>query len=579
MKNLLRYWAKSGRNNPMRAKGKFSQVVLGFGFFVGIIPSTTIDLIPNWDSFGQSTSPWFTIGFSLAAGIIIIFLVYILLLRKLIRDKTRSLQESEEKFRRFFMTSKDPVFITTRDGKWVDANQATVNLFGYETKKDLLSTSVNQAYLNPNERSGLLQDVVRSGFIKDLPVEMVDKDGNILHTLLTTTAIMNSEGEVTGFQGTIRDNTDWIEAEKKMDESRETLELAVTGTGAGLWDWDLKTNIIMINDRFADMIGYRKSELSPLTIDIWENLSHPEDLEKSNKLILKHFAGDLYHFQTEVRMKHKSGHWIWVLNQGRVVERGPDRSPLRMVGTTQDISERVLVREDIQSFSDQLEALHIVTKSLSSTLSLKDLLNLVLVKLEETLSFDSASIFLYEDGELRIETVHNHPHPELVVGKTFPTTNLLFQEIKNKKKSIIIDNAMRDSRFQGWGEMHHVKGWMGVPLVIQDNFIGYITMDSRKQSAFGSPEAKLANLFASQAAQAIHNARLYERLSVYADSLESNIKDRTKELTKMVDHMAGREIRMAELKDVIDKLQKQLIDHNIEPAVQDPLKDLDYFNS
>jgi len=334
----------------------------------------------------------------------------------------------------------------------------------------------------------------------------------------------------------------------------------------------------MINDQFADMIGYRKSELSPLTIDIWEKLSHPADLEQSNKLILKHFAGDLYHFQTELRMKHKSGHWVWVLNQGRVVERNPDRSPLRMVGTTQDISERVLIREDIQSFADQLEALHVVTKSLSSTLSLKDLLDLVLVKLEETLSFDSASIFMLEDDVLRIETVRNHPHPELVVGKTFPTDNQLFQEMKSKKKPIIIDNAIRDSRFQGWGEMHYVKGWMGVPLIIQDNFIGYITMDSRKQSAFGSPEAKLANLFASQAAQAIHNARLYERLSVHADSLESNIKDRTKELTKMVDHMAGREIRMAELKDVIDKLMQQLKDLGIKPAIQDPLKDLDYFN-
>jgi hypothetical protein len=98
MKNLLRYWAKPDRNNSMRDKGKFSQVVLGFGFLDGIIPSTTIDLIPHWDSFGQSTSPGFTIGFSLAADIIIIFLVNILLLRKLIRDKTRSLQESEEKF-------------------------------------------------------------------------------------------------------------------------------------------------------------------------------------------------------------------------------------------------------------------------------------------------------------------------------------------------------------------------------------------------------------------------------------------------------------------------------------------------
>ncbi len=579
MNFLQRHRGKPKSKNLECGKLISPQVLMAFCFLPGILPSSRFDLISNWDTSGQNSSPWFTIGFSLGAGLIIIFLIYILLLRRLVREKTSSLQESKEKYRRFFMTSKDPAFITTRDGKWVDANQATVTLFGYDSLKDLLATSVNQAYLNPNERTGLLQDVVTSGFIKDLPVDMIDKNGNILRTLMTTTAIKNSEGEVSGFQGTIRDNTELIEAGKIIEKSRETLELAVTGTGVGLWDWDLKTNIIMINERFADMIGYRKSELTPLTIDIWENLSHTDDLEKSNKLILKHFAGDLYHYQTELRMKHKSGHWIWVLNQGRVVERGPDRSPLRMVGTTQDISERLMIREDIQNFADQLEALHVVTQSLSSTLSLTDLLNLVLVKLEETLSFDSASIFLLENEELRIETVHNHPHPELVVGKTFPTSNQLFLEMKDEKKPIIIDNAMRDSRFEGWGDMYHVKGWMGVPLVIQDNLIGYITMDSRKQSAFGSPEAKLANLFASQVSQAIHNARLYERLKLHADTLETKIKDRTKELTIMVDHMAGREIRMAELKDVIDKLQKQLLDHDIEPAVQDPLKDQDFFNS
>jgi PAS domain S-box-containing protein len=477
------------------------------------------------------------------------------------------------------MTSKDPVFIISKDGKWIDANQGTVELFGFNSKKELIGTNVSQVYLNPDESSDLLKDVEQRGFIKELPVDLVDREGKILHTLLTTIAIVNKSGETTGFQGTIRDNTTWIETATKIDESRESLELAVTGTGAGLWDWDFKTNIIMVNDRFADIIGYRKSELSPLTLDIWEKLSHPEDLGISNKQMLKHFAGDLYHYQTEMRMKHKSGHWIWILNQGRVVEHGSDRSPLRMVGTIQDISEQVMTREDIQSFADQLEALQDVTKSLSSTLSIKDLLNLILVKLEETLSFDSASIFLLEDKKLRIETVLNHPHPELVVGKTFPNTNQLFQEMLSKKKPIIIDNAMRDSRFEGWGEMHHVKGWMGVPLIIQDNFIGYITLDSRKQSAFGSPEAKLANLFASQAAQAIHNARLYERLSQHADSLESNIKERTKELTKMVEHMAGREIRMAELKEVIQKLRDQITKHGIEPTAQDPLKDLDYFDS
>ena len=91
MKIFLKFWAKPDHNNHMGEIRSFSQVVLGMSFLGGIRPSSEIDLIPNWDSFGQSTSPWFTIGFSLAAGIIMIFLVYILLLRKLIRDKTRSL--------------------------------------------------------------------------------------------------------------------------------------------------------------------------------------------------------------------------------------------------------------------------------------------------------------------------------------------------------------------------------------------------------------------------------------------------------------------------------------------------------
>lgn len=520
----------------------------------------------------QAESSWLTLAVSLASGLIVVFIIYTVLLRRLIRKHTLSLQESEEKFRRFFMTSKDPVFITTKDGRWLDANEATVKLFGYDSQKELFQTPVSQAYLNPEQRPQILKQIERSGFLKDLPVDMVDKDGNILHTILTTTAIRNQSGEVVSFQGTIRDNTNWISTQREMRQSRENLDLAFTGTGAGLWDWNIKSNTIEINDRFADIIGYKKAEMTPLTIDTWEEFSHPADLEASNKLILKHFAGDLYHYQAEIRMKHKLGHWVWVLNQGRVVERDHDRSPSRMVGTIQDITERVKIREEIREYADQLEALHTVTQSLSSTLSLTELLDLILEKLGETLAFDSASIFLFEDGQLRIETVLNHPHPELVVGKTFPTSNLLFQEIYTKKKPIIIDNAMRDARFQGWGKTHHVKGWLGVPLIIQDNFIGYITMDSREQSAFGSPEAKLANMFASQAAQAIQNARLYEKVTQYAETLENRIDERTRELSKMVDHMTGREIRMVELKGVIKDLQKQLDDLGVKPAAQDPLK-------
>ena len=533
---------------------------------------SNLPLSPPLQTGTNDIYSWVPLAITIGAGLITVFILYMILLRRFNHLQTKALEESEERFRRFFMTSKDPVFITSKEGKWLDVNDATVRLFGYDSKEEFLDTTVQQVYANPEERPLLLAQVDDQGFVKDMPLELVDIRGNILHTLLTTTVIRSSDREVIGYQGTIRDNTSWIETQQRLEENRESLDLAITGTGAGLWDWNIQSDQITINERWAEMIGYLESELAPVTIDTWERLSHPEDLDKSNKLILQHFAGDLSLYQCEIRMKHKNGNWIWVLSRGRVVSRANDGSPLRMVGTTQDVTERVKIRDENQDYADQLEALYEVTSSLSSTLSLKDLLRLILVKLEETLSFDSASIFLLKNEELRIETVHNHPNPDLVVGKTFPTTNLLFQEIRKKKKPIIIDNAMRDSRFQGWGGMHHVKGWLGVPLIIQDDFIGYITLDSNKISAFGSEEAKLANIFATQAAQAINNARLYEKLSQHAEGLESQIQDRTMELQKMVDHMTGREIRMTELKDVITQLKAQLKDHDIEPAAEDPLK-------
>ncbi|MCJ7716423.1 MAG: PAS domain-containing protein, partial [Anaerolineales bacterium] len=218
-------------------------------FFTLPDPGDGLDIL---SAIQPQASPWLTIGLSVTAGIIIIFFIYILLLRRLVRIRTESLQESEEKYRRFFMTSNEPVFITTKDGKWLDVNQATVKLFGYESKQELINTPVSQAYLNPEERPDLLVNVERMGFVRDLPIDMVDKDGNILHTRLTTTTIRSAVGETIGFQGTIRDNTNWIATQKRLEESRESLDLAITGSGAGLWDWNIPNNTITINDRFAD---------------------------------------------------------------------------------------------------------------------------------------------------------------------------------------------------------------------------------------------------------------------------------------------------------------------------------------
>ncbi|MBT3768041.1 MAG: PAS domain-containing sensor histidine kinase [Rhodospirillaceae bacterium] len=81
-------------------------------------------------------------------------------------------------------------------------------------------------------------------------------------------------------------------------------------------------------------------ELEPINFDAGRIYFHPDDLKRSAELLEKHFSHELDQYEAEVRMRHKNGDWIWVIDRGTVVEWTEDGKPLRMSGTHNDISER-----------------------------------------------------------------------------------------------------------------------------------------------------------------------------------------------------------------------------------------------
>ena len=147
-------------------------------------------------------------------------------------------------------------------------------------------------------------------------------------------------------------------AEEALKESREQLALAIEGSGVGLWDWYVQTGKTMFNERWAAIVGYTLAELSPVSIDTWINLCHPDDLQISDELMKKHFSKQLPRYECEVRMRHKDGHWVWVLDRGRVVEwdNNSNSLPIRMTGTHLDISERKRTEEEDKKTQEELAA-------------------------------------------------------------------------------------------------------------------------------------------------------------------------------------------------------------------------------
>ncbi len=133
-----------------------------------------------------------------------------------LKKSRESLKESERKYRELFESSKDVVYITTKDGKILDINKAGEELFGY-TKKELLEMNASDMYLNKEDREKFQRKIEKDGFVKDYEVKFKRKDGKVLDCLLTTTAKTDSNGEVIGYYGIIRDVTEIKDAERKIE--------------------------------------------------------------------------------------------------------------------------------------------------------------------------------------------------------------------------------------------------------------------------------------------------------------------------------------------------------------------------
>ena len=122
--------------------------------------------------------------------------------------------------------------------------------------------------------------------------------------------------------------------------NRQRLENILWGTGVGTWEWNVQTGETRFNNRWAEIIGYRLEEVSPTTIETWMSFAHPEDLRDSEKRLEQHFSGARDHYECEARMRHKDGHWVWILDRGKVVSWTEDGKPEWMAGTHADISAR-----------------------------------------------------------------------------------------------------------------------------------------------------------------------------------------------------------------------------------------------
>ncbi|QOY51658.1 PAS domain S-box protein [Candidatus Sulfurimonas baltica] len=130
-----------------------------------------------------------------------------------------------------------------------------------------------------------------------------------------------------------------------LESKREQYEFGIMGTNDGLWDWNLKNNSIYFSPRWKEILGYKDDELTN-EFSSWEEKIHPEDKQQALKDVEASLVKEGVGFKNTHRLKHKDGHWIWVLGRAKVLfdENG---KASRMVGFETDITENKEKEEQI----------------------------------------------------------------------------------------------------------------------------------------------------------------------------------------------------------------------------------------
>jgi diguanylate cyclase (GGDEF)-like protein/PAS domain S-box-containing protein len=168
--------------------------------------------------------------------------------------------------------------------------------------------------------------------------------------------------------------------------------------------------------------------------------------------------------------------------------------------------------ETVQRQAIEAETLRQAASVVNSALDLQHVLDRILTELNKVVYYDSAAVFFVEEDHLRIVALRGFPDPERYLNQVYPLEDPLLDELKGSGRPLILFDAQEDPRFEKWGETENIHGWLGVPLFAHGICIGFLTLDNHNPGAYNTDTAKLALVFANQAAIAIENARLFEQV-------------------------------------------------------------------
>jgi PAS domain S-box-containing protein len=262
-----------------------------------------------------------------------------------------ALRENEEKYRILFDESIDAIYITSREGKFIDANRALLELFGYTREEIIQDLNVREIYVYPDDRDKFQHEIEQKGSVRNYRVKFRKKNGTKIDCLLTATVRQSSDGSILGYQGIIRDVTEYKRAEEALRQSEARYRAIVEDQTELICRFLPDRTITFVNEAYCRYFGKKHEELIGHT---FRPLIHEEDRAK----VQKHLASispekpvSTHEHRViapngEIRWQQWTNRMVIDEQQGRVIE-------FQSVG--RDITDRKLMEEALKDSSEKIK--------------------------------------------------------------------------------------------------------------------------------------------------------------------------------------------------------------------------------
>jgi PAS domain S-box-containing protein len=299
-------------------------------------------------------------------------------------------------------------------------------------------------------------------------------------------------------------------AEEALRVSEERFALAVRGSDAGLWDWNIQNHTLYWSPRLKELLGYADDKLD-VNFDTFESHLHPDDREHTRAAIEAHLK-DRGLYDVEQRLRTKSGEYRWFSARGQALwdEAG---NPLRMVGSITDITKRKQAEEHVRRNAARAEALARIAARLNAQLDLDTVLKAVCEETARALNVPMASVTMYDEKSDMLYPAAGFGLSGDVRQRHPPTPRTLHDEYARRMGPVIVipdAQALPDLPATDFYAKLDIRTIAVATMLREGKLIGTLNVATTEVRHFTADELALLQGLGDQAAQAIVNARLFQ---------------------------------------------------------------------